>query len=67
MKLVTVHHDGWPKILAITTKNVQAGDRLWTDYGDQFTLVEPEKELYRKRKSLIQQRIMEIVNGQGVE
>ena len=60
--LKTVRHEGWPKILAITTKDVAAGERLWTDYGEQFCIVEPEKALYRKRKNRLEQQMRSIMD-----
>ena len=64
---VHVWHHGWPKILAVSCKDIKKGDWLFTGYGMSFASLELSKRLFREQLRLNQAKINAVLNENDID
>ena len=64
---IHVWQNGWPKILAISCKDIKKDDWLFTGYGMSYTSLELSKRLFKEQLKMNKERIYAILNQNNVD
>jgi len=66
-KLMTVYHNGWPRIFVVATKDVEQNEEVFTFYGKQHVRWEQDKRRYAANEKLHRQNIQRLLDHYDVK
>eukprot|EP01084_Bolivina_argentea_P279684 478161_1 len=67
VKFVNAYLQAWPKVFAVTCKEIKQGEALWADYGPAFREIQREKTHYYKQKKFVNDGVNRILNQYEID